>query len=53
MVTENIGDTRYHARYYPRLMAEVLQDAITSVTKVSPKYANITVRRQHGEDGFL
>ena len=41
---ENIGDTRYHARYYPRrLMAEVLQDAITSVTKVSPKYANITL----------
>ena len=41
---ENIGDTRYHARYYPRrLMAEVLQDAITSVTQVSPKYANITL----------
>ena len=35
---------RYHTRYYPRrLMAEVLQDAITSVTQVSPKYANITL----------
>ena len=41
---ENIGDTRYHARYYPRrLMAEVLQAAITTVTQVSPKYANITL----------
>ena len=41
---ENIGDTRYHARYYPRrLMAEVLQDAITSVTQVNPKFANITL----------
>ncbi|SVD78784.1 uncharacterized protein METZ01_LOCUS431638, partial [marine metagenome] len=41
---ENIDDTRYHARYYPgRLMAEVLQDAITSVTQVNPKFANITL----------
>ena len=41
---ENIGDTRYYARYYPRrLMAEVLQDAITSVTQVNPKFANITL----------
>ena len=41
---ENIDDTRYYARYYPRrLMAEVLQDAITSVTMVNPKFANITL----------
>ena len=40
---ENIGDTRYHARYYPRRLIEVLPDAITSVTQVNPKYANITL----------
>ena len=41
---ENIDDARYYSRYYPRrLMAEVLQDAITSVTQVNPKFANITL----------
>jgi len=41
---ENIGDARHYSRYYPRrLMAEVLQDAITSVTQVNPKFANITL----------
>ena len=34
---ENMGDQKYYSRYYPRrLMAEVLQDAITSVTRISP-----------------
>ena len=41
---ENEGDQKYYSRYYPRrLMAEVLQDAITSVTRVSPKYNQITL----------
>jgi hypothetical protein len=41
---ENIGDTRYYARQYPRrLMAEMLQDAITSITQVSPKFGTITL----------
>jgi len=41
---ENEGDQKYYSRYYPRrLMAEVLQDAITSVTRVSPKYNRITL----------
>ncbi len=41
---ENVGDQKYYSRYYPRrLMAEVLQDAITSVTRVSPKYNRITL----------
>lgn len=32
---ENVSDTRYYSRYYPRrLMAEVLHDAIASVTEV-------------------
>ena len=42
---ENLGDTRYHARQYPRrLMAEVLQDAITTISGVAPKYSTITLR---------
>ncbi len=41
---ENIEDHKYYSRYYPRrLMAEVLQDAITSVTRISPKYDKITL----------
>ena len=41
---ENMGDQKYYSRYYPRrLMAEVLQDAITSVTRISPKYDKITL----------
>ncbi len=41
---ENVGDQKYYSRYYPRrLMAEVLQDAITSVTRVPPKYNRITL----------
>lgn len=41
---KNEGDQKYYSRYYPRrLMAEVLQDAITSVTRVSPKYNRITL----------
>ena len=38
------GGSKYYSRYYPRrLMAEVLQDAITSVTRISPKYDKITL----------
>ncbi|MEM7387443.1 MAG: DUF1549 domain-containing protein, partial [Verrucomicrobiota bacterium] len=34
-LTENLGDSRYYSRYYPkRLMAEVLHDAIADVTGV-------------------
>jgi hypothetical protein len=41
---ENMEDQKYYSRYYPRrLMAEVLQDAITSVTRISPKYDKITL----------
>ena len=41
---ENIRDQKYYSRYYPRrLMAEVLQDAITSGTRISPKYDKITL----------
>ena len=41
---ENMGDQKYYSRYYPRrLMAEVLQDAMTSVTRISPKYDKITL----------
>ena len=41
---ENMGDQKYYSRYYPRrLMAEVLQDAIPSVTRISPKYDKITL----------
>ena len=41
---ENKGDQKHFSRYYPRrLMAEVLQDAITSVTRISPKYNKITL----------
>ena len=41
---ENMGDQKYYSRYYPRrLMAEVLQDAITSITRISPKYDKITL----------
>ena len=42
---ENVEDHRYFSRYYPRrMMAEVLHDAITAVTMVSPKFDNITLR---------
>ena len=38
----NKGDERFFARYYPRrLMAEVLHDAIVSVTKVPTKFTEI------------
>ena len=41
---ENMEDQKYFSRYYPRrLMAEVLQDAITSVTRIPPKYDKITL----------
>lgn len=41
---ENMEDQKYYSRYYPRrLMAEVLQDAITSITRISPKYDRITL----------
>ena len=43
-LAENMEDQKYYSRYYPRrLMAEVLQDAITSVTQVSQKYDQITL----------
>ena len=43
-IEENMEDQKYYSRYYPRrLMAEVLQDAITSVTNISPKYDRITL----------
>ena len=43
-LAENMEDQKYYSRYYPRrLMAEVLQDAITSVTHISPKYDRITL----------
>ena len=43
-LVENMEDQKYYSRYYPRrLMAEVLQDAITSVTRISPKYDRITL----------
>jgi hypothetical protein len=43
-LAENMEDQKYYSRYYPRrLMAEVLQDAITSVTQISPKYDQITL----------
>jgi hypothetical protein len=41
---ENKGDNHHFSRYYPRrLMAEVLHDAISSVTQVSPKFGTITL----------
>ena len=41
---ENKGDHHHFSRYYPRrLMAEVLHDAISSVTQVSPKFGTITL----------
>jgi hypothetical protein len=51
---ENEGDQKYYSRYYPRrLMAEVLQDAITSVTRVSPKYNRITLSDGSTEETSL
>ncbi len=42
VLPENAGDRRYHARHYPRrLMAEVLQDAISDVTGVGDRYQEI------------
>ncbi|MDF1811983.1 MAG: DUF1553 domain-containing protein [Verrucomicrobiales bacterium] len=39
---ENKADTRYYSRYYPRrLMAEVLHDAINSITLTQPDFKNI------------
>lgn len=39
VIPENRGDSRYFSRYYPRrLMAEILQDAIASVTDVADDY---------------
>ncbi len=41
---ENRQDDRYFSRYYPRrLMAEVLHDAITSVTQAPGKFDTITL----------
>ncbi len=37
---ENLGDTRYYSRYYPRrLSAEVLLDALSQVTGASTKFS--------------
>jgi hypothetical protein len=39
---ENKQETRFYSRYYPRrLMAEVLQDAIVSVTGLPEKYLHL------------
>lgn len=39
---ENAGDTRYYSRYFPRrLMAEVLLDAVSSVTDVPTEFNKI------------
>ncbi len=39
---ENVDDNRFYCRYYPRrLMAEVLHDAIVSVTGVPTKFTEI------------
>ncbi|MEZ5323940.1 MAG: DUF1553 domain-containing protein [Verrucomicrobiales bacterium] len=40
----NEGESRYYARFYPRrLMAEVLSDAISDVTKVSDSFVEIAL----------
>ena len=41
-VPENVADTRFYSRYYPkRLMAEVMLDAIAQVTEVPSKFNRI------------
>ena len=48
-VPGNAADTRYFARYYPRrLAAEVLSDAISSVTGIPDEYTELV-----GEDGSV
>jgi len=45
VLSENIEDTKYHSRYYPRrLMAEILYDAIIDVTAVPTVFGNIVLR---------
>ncbi|HVV01918.1 MAG TPA: DUF1549 and DUF1553 domain-containing protein, partial [Verrucomicrobiae bacterium] len=39
-VPENVADSRFYSRYYPRrMMAEVLSDAITEVTQVPTQFS--------------
>ncbi|MFV0446174.1 MAG: DUF1553 domain-containing protein, partial [Planctomycetaceae bacterium] len=39
---ENVADTRFYSRYYPRrLMAEVLHDAVADVTRVPTEFTQI------------
>lgn len=45
VLSENIEDTKYHSRYFPRrLMSEVLYDAILDVTQVPTVFGNIVLR---------
>lgn len=45
VLSENVADTKYHSRYYPRrLMAEVLYDAILDVTDVPTVFGNVVLR---------
>ena len=45
VLSENIDDTKYHSRYYPRrLMAEILYDAIIDVTDVPTVFGNVVLR---------
>ncbi|MDF1659190.1 MAG: DUF1549 and DUF1553 domain-containing protein [Verrucomicrobiales bacterium] len=45
VLSENLEDTKYHSRYYPRrLMAEVLYDAIIDVTGVPTVFGNVVLR---------
>lgn len=42
---ENEGDTRYFSRYYPRrLIAEVLHDAIASITDVPSEFTSVKLQ---------
>ncbi|MDF1755779.1 MAG: DUF1549 and DUF1553 domain-containing protein [Verrucomicrobiales bacterium] len=43
-VPENKADTRYFSRYYPRRhMAEILHDAINSITQTTPSFNNLVL----------
>ncbi|MEM1442106.1 MAG: DUF1553 domain-containing protein, partial [Verrucomicrobiota bacterium] len=45
VLSENLADTKYHSRYYPRrLMAEILYDAIIDVTDVPSVFGNVVLR---------
>ena len=42
VLLENVGDTKFYARHYPRrLMAEVLQDAIADVTDMRDRFTEV------------